>query len=50
MTPAEFVAERVRQVVSEAPPLAPEVIDELRALLAPLPGDRALADIPERVA
>lgn len=50
MTPAEFVAERVRQVVAQAPPLTPEVIDELRALLPPVPGERELTGAPERAA
>lgn len=50
MTPGEWAAERVRQVVAEAPPLTPEVIERLRQLLPPVPGERDLINRPERAA
>lgn len=50
MTPAEWLAERVRQVVAEAPPLTAELVEQLRGLLPPVPGERDMVGDPERAA
>lgn len=50
MTSEEWVTFRVRQMVDEAPPLTPELVERLRQLLPPVPGERDLVDGPERAA
>lgn len=46
MTAEEFVADRIRQLVAEAPPLTPEAVEVVRRVLRPATGDLDLAADP----